>query len=170
MKNRLAATQTQSQSLNAQVLQSIRLLGLTGLELEQELAEALAHNPMLEREDDEPEAALPDAAPQDRAAQEAAAFDELPEFGGHAATCQRPSAVQATTSGRTCMESSSTSPSPGFGFSDCTRRAAARRASIGAACAAASAGQSRRATRSRLRSIMARASATPASFAGRSWI
>lgn len=86
MKNRLAATQTQSQSLNAQVLQSIRLLGLTGLELEQELAEALAQNPMLEREDDEPEAALPDAAPQDRAAQEAAAFDELPEFGGHAAT------------------------------------------------------------------------------------
>lgn len=86
MKNRLAATQTQSQSLNAQVLQSIRLLGLTGRELEQELAEALAQNPMLEREDDEPEAALPDAAPQDRAAQEAAAFDELPEFGGHAAT------------------------------------------------------------------------------------
>lgn len=85
MKNRLAATQTQSQSLNAQVLQSIRLLGLTGRELEQELAEALAQNPMLEREDDEPEAALPDAVPQDRAAQEAAAFDELPEFGGHAA-------------------------------------------------------------------------------------
>ena len=53
MKNRLAATQSQSQSLNAQVLQSIRLLGLTGLELEQELAEALAQNPMLEREEDE---------------------------------------------------------------------------------------------------------------------
>lgn len=79
MKNRLAATQSQSQSLNAQVLQSIRLLGLTGLELEQELAEALAQNPMLEREEDESEAALPDLTPQERAAQEAAAFDELPD-------------------------------------------------------------------------------------------
>lgn len=80
MKNRLAATQSQSQSLNAQVLQSIRLLGLTGLELEQELAEALAHNPMLEREDDEPEAPLPELTPQERAAQETAAFDELPDL------------------------------------------------------------------------------------------
>ena len=52
MKNRLAASQTQTQGLNAQVLQSIRLLGLTGLELEQELAEALAQNPMLEREEE----------------------------------------------------------------------------------------------------------------------
>lgn len=80
MKNRLAATQSQSQSLNAQVLQSIRLLGLTGLELEQELAEALAQNPMLEREEDEPEAALPELTPQERAAQETAAFDELPDL------------------------------------------------------------------------------------------
>ena len=82
MKNRLAATQTQSQSLNAQVLQSIRLLGLTGLELEQELAEALAQNPMLEREEDDSEAAPPDAivaAPETRAAEETAAFDELPD-------------------------------------------------------------------------------------------
>jgi RNA polymerase sigma-54 factor len=79
MKNRLAATQSQSQSLNAQVLQSIRLLGLTGLELEQELAEALAQNPMLEREEDESEAALPELTPQERAAQEVAAFDELPD-------------------------------------------------------------------------------------------
>jgi len=84
MKTRLAATQTQSQTLNAQVLQSIRLLGLTGLELEQELAEALAQNPMLEREEDEPAAGAPEPAPQDRAAQEAAAFDELPEFPLHA--------------------------------------------------------------------------------------
>lgn len=81
MKNRLAATQTQSQSLNAQVLQSIRLLGLTGLELEQELAEALAQNPMLEREEDDSEVALPAASPQERAAQETAAFDELPDYG-----------------------------------------------------------------------------------------
>ncbi|WP_334131209.1 RNA polymerase factor sigma-54 [Silanimonas lenta] len=84
MKTRLAATQTQSQTLNAQVLQSIRLLGLTGLELEQELAEALAQNPMLEREEDEPAAGAPEPAAQDRAAQEAAAFDELPEFPLHA--------------------------------------------------------------------------------------
>lgn len=83
MKNRLAATQSQSQSqsLNAQVLQSIRLLGLTGLELEQELAEALAQNPMLEREEEAPLPIL-EQAPEARAAQEAAAFDELPEFGG----------------------------------------------------------------------------------------
>ncbi|MCZ8166416.1 RNA polymerase factor sigma-54 [Silanimonas sp.] len=80
MKNRLAATQSQSQSLNAQVLQSIRLLGLTGLELEQELAEALAQNPMLEREEDESEASLPELTPQERAAQETAAFDELPDL------------------------------------------------------------------------------------------
>lgn len=80
MKNRLAATQSQSQSLNAQVLQSIRLLGLTGLELEQELAEALAQNPMLEREEDESEAPLPELTPQERAAQETAAFDELPDL------------------------------------------------------------------------------------------
>lgn len=79
MKNRLTTTQTQSQGLNAQVLQSIRLLGLTGLELEQELAEALAQNPLLEREEDEPEASMPEAAPQERAALEAAAFDELPD-------------------------------------------------------------------------------------------
>jgi RNA polymerase sigma-54 factor len=80
MKNRLAATQSQSQSLNAQVLQSIRLLGLTGLELEQELAEALAQNPMLEREEDESDVALPELTPQERAAQETAAFDELPDL------------------------------------------------------------------------------------------
>ena len=82
MKNRLAATQTQSQSLNAQVLQSIRLLGLTGLELEQELSEALAQNPMLEREDDETDVSPPEAlvaAPEARAAEETAAFDELPD-------------------------------------------------------------------------------------------
>lgn len=89
MKNRLAAAQTQSQSLNAQVLQSIRLLGLTGLELEQELNEALAQNPMLERDedavdgDDEAERGL---APEARAALETAAFDELPDFGGSAGT------------------------------------------------------------------------------------
>ena len=82
MKNRLAATQSQSQGLNAQVLQSIRLLGLTGLELEQELAEALAQNPLLEREEDEAEAVatVPEALPQERAAQETAAFDELPDY------------------------------------------------------------------------------------------
>lgn len=79
MKNRLATSQTQSQSLNAQVLQSIRLLGLTGLELEQELAEALAQNPLLEREEDEADAPMPEASPQERAAQEVAAFDELPD-------------------------------------------------------------------------------------------
>lgn len=83
MKNRLATSQTQSQSLNAQVLQSIRLLGLTGLELEQELAEALAQNPLLEREEDEADAPMPEASPQERAAQEVAAFDELPD---HCAT------------------------------------------------------------------------------------
>ncbi|HAI59920.1 MAG TPA: RNA polymerase sigma-54 factor [Xanthomonadaceae bacterium] len=89
MKNRLAAAQTQSQSLNAQVLQSIRLLGLSGLELEQELAEALAQNPMLEREDESPDAddeAARAVAPEARAALETAAFDELPDFAGAAST------------------------------------------------------------------------------------
>jgi RNA polymerase sigma-54 factor len=95
MKNRLAATQLQTQGLNAQVLQSIRLLGLTGQELEQELAEALAQNPMLEREEDDPATATadapgaldtPEALPRERAAQETAAFDELPEFPAHAGT------------------------------------------------------------------------------------
>lgn len=86
MKNRLAANQAQSQGLNAQVLQSIRLLGLTGLELEQELAEALTQNPLLEREDDEADATMPETSYEDRAvqeiaAQETAAFDELPDFG-----------------------------------------------------------------------------------------
>lgn len=86
MKNRLAATQSQSQGLNAQVLQSIRLLGLTGLELEQELAEALAHNPMLEREEEEAAPGPEGAAPETRSADEAAAFDELPEFSGQTST------------------------------------------------------------------------------------
>ncbi len=83
MKNRLAATQTQSQGLNAQVLQSIRLLGLTSVELEQELTQALAVNPMLEREEDEGEGD-PDFAPAERASQEAAAYDELPDFPSYA--------------------------------------------------------------------------------------
>lgn len=82
MKNRLATTQAQTQGLNAQVLQSIRLLGLTGLELEQELTEALAQNPMLEREADESPAGLADLAASQRPTHEVAAFDELPEFAG----------------------------------------------------------------------------------------
>ena len=82
MSTRLSTTQTQSQGLNAQVLQSIRLLGLTSHELELELHHALAANPLLEREEDEHEAigAGDNATP----GQEAAAYDELPEFPSYA--------------------------------------------------------------------------------------
>lgn len=82
MSTRLSTAQTQSQDLNAQVLQSIRLLGLTSHELKMELHQALAHNPLLEREEDEHEAApAGDAATP---GQETAAYDKLPESPAYA--------------------------------------------------------------------------------------
>lgn len=66
----------QQLNLTPQLLQSIRLLQFTGLELEQEIRRTLEHNPLLEleQEDDAPDHA--DAADP---AVEVAAFDELPE-------------------------------------------------------------------------------------------
>ncbi|MBS7457212.1 RNA polymerase factor sigma-54 [Coralloluteibacterium stylophorae] len=67
----------QSLHLTPQLLQSIRLLQLNGMELEMELARVLEANPLLEREDEAAEAE--DGAATGQAAEEAAAWDELPE-------------------------------------------------------------------------------------------
>lgn len=77
MKASLQAKMGQSMTLTPQLLQSIRLLQVSSLQLEQELQLVLERNPLLEQEteDDEPAAAGED----DTAAREAAAWDELPE-------------------------------------------------------------------------------------------
>src|SRR5690606_36425478 len=72
----------QSINLTPQLLQSIRLLQLTAPQLEQELLQALALNPMLEHDEGD-EAGETDVDLQDPdsddMAMEAAAWDELPE-------------------------------------------------------------------------------------------
>lgn len=73
MKATLRTTQSQTVQLTPQLLQSIRLLQLTSLQLEQELKQTLDRNPLLEQE--EPEDEADDLATAD----EAAAWDELPE-------------------------------------------------------------------------------------------
>lgn len=77
MKASLQAKMGQSMTLTPQLLQSIRLLQVSSLQLEQELQLVLERNPLLEQESDEEEAAL--AGEGDSAALEAAAWDELPE-------------------------------------------------------------------------------------------
>lgn len=77
MKASLQAKMGQSMALTPQLLQSIRLLQVTSLQLEQELQLTLERNPLLEREADEDEADADQA--DDAAAREAAAWDELPE-------------------------------------------------------------------------------------------
>lgn len=57
MKTVLKAQLSQSLNLTPQLLQSIRLLQLDALQLEQEIARALETNPLLEREDDAAEVA-----------------------------------------------------------------------------------------------------------------
>ncbi|MFO7338545.1 MAG: RNA polymerase factor sigma-54 [Lysobacteraceae bacterium] len=67
--------------LTPQLLQSIRLLQLDALQLQQEITQALAMNPLLELEEEAP-VATADGGPPDpagAAALETAAFDELPE-------------------------------------------------------------------------------------------
>ena len=76
MKASLSAQLGQQLHLTPALLQSIRLLQLTGLELELEVAQALESNPLLERiEDSEPEQRQVSEDPQ----LDTAAFDELPE-------------------------------------------------------------------------------------------
>jgi len=77
MKAILSAQLGQHLHLTPQLLQSIRLLQLNGLELEMEIQRALDNNPLLEIED-APEDRI-DSAAAEGAAQDTAAFDELPE-------------------------------------------------------------------------------------------
>ncbi len=77
MKASLQAKMGQSMTLTPQLLQSIRLLQVTSLQLEQELQQVLERNPLLEQEADEEEPVS--AGDGDDAALEAAAWDELPE-------------------------------------------------------------------------------------------
>jgi len=77
MKPTLSAQMQQSLHLTPQLLQSIRLLQLNGMQLEQEIRQALEHNPLLEL-DDAPVETGDDSA-EDAAQVEVAAFDELPE-------------------------------------------------------------------------------------------
>ncbi|TWI02785.1 RNA polymerase RpoN-/SigL-like sigma 54 subunit [Luteimonas cucumeris] len=76
MKMGISAQLGQQLHLTPQLLQSIRLLQLSGLQLEMEVQRALEHNPLLELEEDAPSPADGDAVPADA---EVAAFDELPE-------------------------------------------------------------------------------------------
>lgn len=77
MKASLQAKMGQSMTLTPQLLQSIRLLQVTSLQLEQELQQVLERNPLLEQEADEEEPVA--AGHGDDAALETAAWDELPE-------------------------------------------------------------------------------------------
>lgn len=77
MKASLQAKMGQSMTLTPQLLQSIRLLQVTSVQLEQELQQVLERNPLLEQEAEDDEASPSGDA--DTAAQEAAAWDELPE-------------------------------------------------------------------------------------------
>ncbi len=82
MKTGMSAQLGQQLHLTPQLLQSIRLLQLDGLQLEQEIRRALDANPLLELEEDAPiaEGGEDDARnASDSAATDTAAFDELPE-------------------------------------------------------------------------------------------
>ena len=82
MKTGLSAQLGQQLHLTPQLLQSIRLLQLDGLQLEMEVRRALELNPLLEIEEAHDAATVGDVdymPAQDAAATETAAFDELPE-------------------------------------------------------------------------------------------
>lgn len=86
MKAGLQVKMGQQMALTPQLLQSIRLLQVTALQLEQELQQTLERNPLLEQEEDEDG---PAPSETDTGALETAAWDELPEpmflsGGGHA--------------------------------------------------------------------------------------
>ncbi|WP_140721438.1 MULTISPECIES: RNA polymerase factor sigma-54 [Gammaproteobacteria] len=77
MKPTISAQLGQQLHLTPQLLQSIRLLQLDGLQLELEIRRALETNPLLELE--EPGDEAPEQGDAAGAALETAAFDELPE-------------------------------------------------------------------------------------------
>jgi RNA polymerase sigma-54 factor len=77
MKTTLATQLGQQLHLTPALLQSIRLLQLNGLQLEQEIRQVLENNPLLELEEESSPSA--DAASGGDALVETAAFDELPE-------------------------------------------------------------------------------------------
>ena len=77
MKTSLSAQLGQQLHLTPALLQSIRLLQLNGMQLEQEIRAALETNPLLDLEQDTEASSTPEAS-QDPAL-DTAAFDELPE-------------------------------------------------------------------------------------------
>ena len=77
MKPTLSTQLGQQLHLTPQLLQSIRLLQLDGLQLEMEIRRALDNNPLLELEEAETDSV--DDAAVESTALEVAAFDELPE-------------------------------------------------------------------------------------------
>jgi RNA polymerase sigma-54 factor len=79
MKIGLSAQLGQQVHLTPQLLQSIRLLQLNGMQLEMEVRRSLELNPMLELEEDMHEPDQQEETGVETAALEAAAFDELPE-------------------------------------------------------------------------------------------
>ncbi|WAC63867.1 RNA polymerase factor sigma-54 [Pseudoxanthomonas sp. SL93] len=79
MKTGISAQLGQQLHLTPQLLQSIRLLQLDGLQLEMEVRRALDLNPLLEIEETHDADAAQDAVAEDSAVVETAAFDELPE-------------------------------------------------------------------------------------------
>ncbi|KAF1722424.1 RNA polymerase factor sigma-54 [Pseudoxanthomonas wuyuanensis] len=82
MKAGLAAQLGQQLHLTPQLLQSIRLLQLDGMQLELEIRRALELNPALELDESQladADSPAPETATAEAAAQDVAAFDELPE-------------------------------------------------------------------------------------------
>ncbi|MFT4246810.1 MAG: RNA polymerase factor sigma-54 [Pseudomonas sp.] len=77
MKPTISTQLGQQLHLTPQLLQSIRLLQLDGMQLELEIRQALENNPLLELEESQDEVAA--HRDDDAAALEVAAFDELPE-------------------------------------------------------------------------------------------
>lgn len=77
MKTTLSAQLGQQLHLTPALLQSIRLLQLNGLQLEQEVRQALENNPLLELHEEREDSAATDTASD--ALNDTAAFDELPE-------------------------------------------------------------------------------------------
>ena len=81
----LALRVSQQLSLTPQLQQSIRLLQLSTLELEQEIGQMLADNPFLEQEDEDQHAPGPGSEPgstEPAGGEEAAAPQEAPDAAG----------------------------------------------------------------------------------------
>ena len=78
MKQTLQLKLTQHLTLTPQLQQSIRLLQLSTIELNQEIERLLMENPILEREDGESDAAAAVVVPSDPDAAARAASDQAP--------------------------------------------------------------------------------------------